>query len=45
MDVIRLSAAEVAAFREKTRPVYDKWASEVGADLVKQAEAIVSKTK
>ena len=36
---------ELAAFREKTRPVYDKWVNEVGVDLVKAAEAIVAKTK
>jgi tripartite ATP-independent transporter DctP family solute receptor len=45
MDVVTLSPAEVAAFRDKTRPVYDKWVREVGADLVKAAEAIVAKTR
>jgi tripartite ATP-independent transporter DctP family solute receptor len=45
MEVVTLSVAEVAAFREKTRPVYDKWVNEVGADLVKSAEQIVAKTK
>jgi TRAP-type transport system periplasmic protein len=45
MDVVIPTAAELTAFRDKTRPVYDKWVGEVGADLVKSAEQIVSKTK
>ena len=45
MDVVLLTPPDVAAFREKTRPVYDKWVTEVGADLVRAAEAIVAKTK
>ncbi len=45
MEVVTLTPAELAAFREKTRPVYDKWVNEVGADLVKAAEAIIAKTK
>jgi tripartite ATP-independent transporter DctP family solute receptor len=45
MEVVTLSAAELAAFKEKTKPVYDKWVTEIGADLVKAAEQIVAKTK
>ncbi|MBI2494940.1 MAG: DctP family TRAP transporter solute-binding subunit [Candidatus Rokubacteria bacterium] len=45
MDVVTLTPADLAAFREKTKPVYDKWVTEVGADLVKSAEAIIAKTK
>ncbi len=45
MEVVTLTAAEVAAFREKTRPVYEKWTAEVGPDLVKAAEQIVARTK
>jgi len=45
MEVVTLTPAELAAFREKTRPVYDKWVNEVGAELVKSAEAIIAKTK
>jgi TRAP-type transport system periplasmic protein len=45
MDVVMPTPADLAAFRDKTRPVYDKWVSEVGADLVKSAEQIVAKTK
>ena len=45
MEVVTLTAAEVAAFRDKTKPVYDKWVTEVGAELVKSAEQIVGRTK
>jgi tripartite ATP-independent transporter DctP family solute receptor len=45
MEVVFLGPAEIGAFREKTKPVYDKWTTEIGVDLVKAAEAIVAKTK
>jgi TRAP-type transport system periplasmic protein len=45
MQVVTLGPAELAAFRDKTRPVYDRWVSEVGADLVRAAEQIVARTK
>jgi TRAP-type C4-dicarboxylate transport system substrate-binding protein len=45
MQVVTLGPAELAAFRQKTRPVYDKWVSEVRADLVRSAEQIVAKTR
>ena len=45
MEVVILSSAELAAFRDRTRPVYDKWVGEVGADLVKAAEQISAKSK
>jgi len=45
MEVVTLSPSELAAFRAKTRPVYDKWVSEVGTDLVKSAEKIVAETR
>ena len=41
MEVVQLSPAELQAFRQKTRPVYNKWASEMGVELVRQAERIV----
>jgi len=41
MEVVQLSPAEVQAFRQKTRPVYNKWASEIGVELVRRAERIV----
>ncbi len=45
MDVVALTAADLAAFREKTRPVYDKWVAEIGPDLVKSTEQIIAATK
>jgi tripartite ATP-independent transporter DctP family solute receptor len=45
MEVVTLSKDEVAAFRARTKPVYDMWASVVGADLVKSTESIVAGTK
>ena len=43
VDVSELSEAEKTAFRTVTRPVFDKWAQTVGADLVKKAEDAVAK--
>ncbi len=45
VKVVRLSDAERAAFQKVTRPVYDKWAKQVGPDLVKKAEAAVASRK
>jgi len=45
MEVVTLTGAEIAAFREKTRPVYDKWVGEIGTDLEHATEAIVGRTK
>jgi tripartite ATP-independent transporter DctP family solute receptor len=45
MEVTILSAAEIAPFRDKTKAVHDKWAPEIGADLVKATEQIVGKTR
>ena len=41
MQVTLLSVAERKAFRERTRPVYDKWTHEIGVELVRRAEKIV----
>ena len=38
-----LTPAEQDAFAKATRPVYDKWAQQIGADLVKKAEAAIAK--
>ncbi|MCC7274642.1 MAG: TRAP transporter substrate-binding protein DctP, partial [Alphaproteobacteria bacterium] len=43
VTVIRLSDAERKAFQAATRPVYDKWAKQIGPDLVKMAEDSVAK--
>ena len=42
VEVIRLTPEARAAFARAARSVYDKWASEIGAEMVKQAEAAVS---
>src|SRR6516165_7889497 len=42
---IKYRTAEVKAFRDKTRPVYDSWAGEIGIDLVRSAESIVESAK
>ncbi len=41
MEGVQLSPTEVKAFRDKTRSVHTKWADEIGADLVRNAESIV----
>jgi TRAP-type transport system periplasmic protein len=42
VTISRLSEAEVKAFRDATRPVYEKWKARVGNDLVAAAEKAVS---
>ena len=43
VEIAALTADEKAAFAKATRPVFDKWAQTVGADLVKKAEASIAK--
>ena len=45
VKVTRLSATEIAPFKEMTRPVYDKWTKTIGPALVKQAEAEIAARK
>ena len=45
MEVITLTAKDLEAFRAKTRAVYEKWTTEVGADLVQASEKIIAVTK
>ncbi len=46
VTVTQLSDAERAAFVKATRPVYDKWKTQIGASLVTQAEkAVNARTK
>jgi TRAP-type C4-dicarboxylate transport system substrate-binding protein len=45
VTVTQLTAEERAAFVKATRPVYDKWASTVGVDLVRAAEKAVAERK
>jgi TRAP-type transport system periplasmic protein len=42
VTVTRLTDAEIKAFRDATRAVYDKWKQRVGNDLVAAAEKAVS---
>jgi tripartite ATP-independent transporter DctP family solute receptor len=41
VTITKLSPAEREALQKATKPVYDKWAQTIGADLVKKAEAAV----
>jgi tripartite ATP-independent transporter DctP family solute receptor len=43
VTVTSLSPEQRDAFVKATRPVYDKWAGAIGADLVKKAEAAIAK--
>lgn len=45
VKVVKLSDKERAAFQKVTRPVYDKWARQIGPELVKKAEAAVASRK
>jgi len=45
METVQLSPIEIKAFRDKTRPVYGKWAEEIGADLVRSVEKILESVK
>jgi TRAP-type transport system periplasmic protein len=45
MEVVRPSPVELDAFRRRTRPVFDKWANEIGVDLVSSAESLVSRAR
>ena len=42
VTVTHLSDAELKAFREVTRPVYDRWKARIGAELVTGAEKAVA---
>ena len=45
MTVTQLSAAERDAFVKATRPVYEKWKGQIGADLVNMAEKAIAARK
>ncbi len=45
VKVVKLTPQERAEFQKATRSVYDKWAKQVGPDLVKKAEAAVAGRK
>ncbi len=43
VTVTVLSPEQIAAFAKVTKPVFDKWAKEIGADLVKMAQEDIAK--
>jgi tripartite ATP-independent transporter DctP family solute receptor len=45
VKVVKLTPQERAEFVKVTRPVYDKWAKQIGPDLVKKAEAAIAARK
>jgi len=45
VTITRLSPAQRKAFKEATRPVYDKWSVVVGKSLVEKAEAAIKAAK
>jgi TRAP-type C4-dicarboxylate transport system substrate-binding protein len=45
VNVVMLSNQEKDAFRKATRGVYDKWAKQIGPELVKKAEESIAKRK
>ncbi|HLT78026.1 MAG TPA: DctP family TRAP transporter solute-binding subunit [Ferrovibrio sp.] len=45
VTVTELTAAEKEAFKQAVKPAYDKWAQQIGMDLVKKAEAAVAARK
>jgi len=45
VQVAELSAAEKQAFQKVVQPVYDKWAKQIGPDLVKRAESAVAASR
>jgi TRAP-type C4-dicarboxylate transport system substrate-binding protein len=42
VTIVRLSAAQRAAFRVAVQPLWDKWTPPIGAELVRAAEAAVA---
>jgi len=45
MEGIQLSPAEIKVFRDRTRPVYTRWAAEIGPDLVRAAETLIEQAR
>jgi len=43
VTVTHLTPAQIKAFQSASKPVYDKWAEQIGRDLVKAAEASIAK--
>jgi tripartite ATP-independent transporter DctP family solute receptor len=45
VNVVRLTEAEKTAFQKATKEVYEKWAKQIGPELVKKAEESIAKRK
>jgi tripartite ATP-independent transporter DctP family solute receptor len=45
VNIVKLTPQERAAFQKATRPVYEKWAKQIGPALVKKAEAAIANRK
>jgi TRAP-type C4-dicarboxylate transport system substrate-binding protein len=45
VEITTLTPAQTAQFVSATRGIYDKWAQQIGPDLVKMAEKAVATTK
>jgi len=45
VNIVRLTNAEKAVFKKATKEVYDKWAKQIGPELVKKAEGSIAKRK
>lgn len=43
VEVVRLTPEQKKAFQAATRPVYEKWAQQIGPELVKAAETAIEK--
>ena len=40
MEVTRPQPGDIEAFRQKTKGVYDKWAQQIGVEIVRSAEKL-----
>jgi len=45
VNVTKLTEAQKAPFKKATKDVYDKWAKQIGPELVKKAEDAIAKRK
>jgi TRAP-type C4-dicarboxylate transport system substrate-binding protein len=45
MQATFLSPVEIEPFRDKTRSVYNKWADDIGIELIRSTEGIVNRAK
>jgi TRAP-type C4-dicarboxylate transport system substrate-binding protein len=45
MEVTRPQPVDIEAFRQKTKDVYDKWAQQIGVEIVRSAEKLAENRK